>query len=148
LSTDDDLSAEGRNLFVECVDGSCKNVNGYVFNNDKGNIIRNGKKTGETLSVDESIENEISCSDDKIGRVLKDKSAICYKPGKSIKMEKNSVKYLVKGWTNFESIAPVKSGEGYVVIDGFINDGKYLKEDKNKSFFNFFFILFYFIFIF
>jgi len=70
---------------------------------------------------------------------MKDKSAICLKPGKSIKMEKNNMKYLMRGGSALiagTDSGPVKSGEGYVLIDGFISEGKYLNEDyKKKNYF-------------
>jgi len=141
VSINDDLLVAGGNLFVECVDGSCKTANGYVINNDKVYKVSNGVGTlddehSPDSVIDSSIETEADCSDDNVGKILKDKSAVCLKPGKSIKMEKNSMKYLMKGGnvliTGTDS-GPVKSGEGYVVIDGFISEGKYLNEDNKKK---------------
>jgi len=50
VSTDDGLSAIGGNLYIECVDGTCKVANGYVINNDKVYKIENGRGSDGVLT--------------------------------------------------------------------------------------------------
>ena len=132
VSTEADIALTTGHTVYECVDGSCIKAYGYVINNEKVYAVTPSSIDDVTSTrVDSSIENEIECSDDNVGKILKDKSAVCLRAGKSIKMEKNNMKYLMKGGELLTGTisGAVKSGEGYVVVDGFISEGKYLKED-------------------
>jgi len=117
------------------VDGKCRLSSGYVVNNDKIFGFKYSN-TGEdkTGVVAAGVNEESGCSDDNIGQLFTDKSAVCIYHGKALKFNKeNSVRYYIMDGSAakdtvffFESEEYgfiVKSGEGYVIVDPFLTEG-------------------------
>ena len=126
-------AGNANNYFIYyCVDGKCKPTSGYIKNNGVVIGFKDNSFGNEFTDVAAGVNEESGCNDDNIGKLFKNKSAVCIKHKIGMTFAENPIDYLImegtaaKG-TVFESEENgyiIKNGEGYIIKDAFMNEGE------------------------
>ena len=114
----------------DCKDGKCKQTSGYIKSNDDVIAFIGEGSEGHATTI--TLKSDNSCVNGENGKVLKDKTGICYATGKTILFENSESRYIIlKGKavarTPFEdnvNSVVIKLGAVYIVRDQFYTAGK------------------------
>ena len=118
-------------VLVECVEGVCRQTQGYLKNDEKVYAFI-GEEATEV--VGKGLVGGESCSTRAIGKLLKSMDAVCINNGKSVNFENAEYKYVILEGvgvkdTPFEeekSIQVIKRSQYYIIRDNFYTAGKFL----------------------
>jgi len=126
-------------ILVDCVDGVCKQSQGYVVDGGKNGIAFKGSNNGEATA--DNTKYEIAeCSSDSEGKIVST-TEVCIKGRVNTDErviaklgETNIGKHIMIGagantpFSNVDNYAvPIKHGYNYAIVDMFESGNKYIK---------------------
>jgi len=139
-----DLSSTPSNyVLVDCVDGKCKQTNGFVLvGEDSAYAFAGDSGTGSTAingssKIDKYVFDSVSsnCDEANIGKISSSREFICMNGGR-VELDSNNVEYIMlRGkaaidtpfYDSINSI-PLKRSSRYIIRDQYYTGGKVFKK--------------------